>query len=135
MNFREVMNELDKIWDSHNKQKIRYPNYAHQYLPENWKVKICTEDHGWGATPGVFIKGIYEGFDWDSETILITTDQPIWQSSPTIPIHKWRNDINGVSYDCSECGGLVGRTDKFCKYCGKQFSGEIKDGVIFKKEN
>lgn len=131
MNFKEVMDSLDKIWDLNNQQKLQYPQYAHQFQPENWKVKICTEENGWGALPGVFIKSIYTGIDWDAETILIHTDKPIWQSPPSQPIHKWENNINGISYDCSECGGFVGKTDKFCKHCGKAFSGEIRKGISF----
>lgn len=123
------MNKLDEIWDRNNHQRLSYPKYSHQFAPENWRVKICTEEQGWGATAGVSIKGIYTGIDWDSETILITTDKPIWQNPPSLSIHKWENDINGISYNCSECSGFVGKTDKFCKHCGKRFSGEIRKGI------
>lgn len=129
MNLKEVMNELDKIWDRNNQQKLLYPNYSHQYLPENWRVKICTSENNWGSTPGVFIKSIQTGFDWDSQTILIHTEKPFWQTPLSEPIPKWKNDINGISYNCSNCSGFVDREDKFCRYCGKAFSDEIKKGI------
>lgn len=130
MNFREVMNELDKIWDFHNHQMLENPNYP-QFKNENWRVKICTSDSGWGAVPGTYIKSIFEGIDWDANTILVRTTDPIWLEPPNIPTHKLRNNINGVSYECPSCHKFVGKDDKYCKHCGKAFSGEIKDGVIF----
>lgn len=127
MNFKEVMDKLDSIWDCNNKQKLLHPNYARQYLPENWKVKVCTSDNSWGATSGVFIKGIYTGIDWDSETILIYTDKPIWQEMPQKAAYKVENSIGGITYlSCPVCDHRVAKMDNFCRYCGKKFSGEIK---------
>lgn len=121
------MDKLDSIWDWNNKQKLLHPNYSHQYLPENWKVKICTNDGGFGAVPGVFIKGIYEGIDWDAGNILIYTDTPIYQELKSMPVWKQEFTIGGKTIIiCPNCDGRVGKTDKYCKHCGKAFSGEIK---------
>lgn len=127
MNFKEVMDKLDSIWDWNNKQRLLHPNYSHQYLPENWRVKICTSDNGWGAVSGVFIKGIYTGIDWDDGNILIYTDEPIYKEPKSIPIHKQEFTSGSQTYlICSRCDKRIGKTDKFCKHCGKMFSGEIK---------
>lgn len=127
MNFRELMDVLDEIWDRHNHQALSYPGCAHQFRPEAWRVKICTSDGGFGALPGVHIAGVFEGIDWDANTILIHTEEPIWQETSDVPIYKVEHSIGAVKYvACPICDKRVGKTDNFCKYCGKAFTKEIK---------
>lgn len=124
------MDALDNIWDNHNHQILSYPGYAHQFKPENWQVKICTSDGGFGSLPGVHIASVFEGIDWDANTILIHTEEPIWQEPSNIPTYKLMYNIGGIAYlVCPICDKRVGRTDKFCKHCGKAFTREIKEGI------
>lgn len=93
---------------------------------------ITTSDRSIGGRASVKIRGIYQGFDWESGQIRIETEQPIIKkyNDRDVEKEKWlfTERITNKKYSvCSACVFRIGKKDRYCKHCGQKLSNTLID--------
>lgn len=123
MTLKDLRNAIDGILSRHRDA-------------EDLEIKIVTNDNSIGGSAGVGLKYCHKGFDFDNQYILLCPDDVIYREPKSIPADIYAVKINEASqwvYECSDCHSRVSKPDKFCRHCGRKFSGQVKKYDLSKK--
>ena len=103
-------------------------NILNQYSDEEAEkltVVIEIRDDTVGPTPAVGVEGVFAGFDWDINRLMITPETPLMHYAERIgtdvPRQKFIRKMNGDTIcRCPLCYTDIDENDKFCKQCGQK---------------
>jgi len=94
------------------------------------EVYIKTKDqlHMWGGTSCEPVKGIYNGFDWDSGKLIIYCEKELTEEhltrdnvKPPIDLDNILNpELKRKVWSCQTCEEFVSNNDKYCRNCGQR---------------
>lgn len=90
---------------------------------ENFEVMIDLEEPSIGASASCTIKSMNKGFDWEHGQVRLTPAQALVRKMTKQKLTKKNREVmSGRTYcHCAHCACTVGKDDKFCKDCGRQF--------------
>lgn len=122
MNLKELKHIIDHTVNLVEKRSVS----GSENGSEGVSVEIALAEPSIGPLASEEISNVSLGFDWDAGKFMIYGKEPIVRKSyAEKPAIRCRRDGRKISYHCSGCMTIIGKSDKYCKSCGKKLVDSI----------